>query len=389
MTRLLIRNCRLYDSLEKNFRYQILIEDEKIKSISNLEEEDKADLVIDAKGLIASPGLIDVHIQGAGGSDVLDCSIEALQTISKTLAKLGTTSFLATTVVKPKENNKHLRLITECVGKNLGGANIIGIHLEGPFINPNKKGGLDPQSIYSPSIDALEEIFKITKGNLKMMTIAPEIEGNIEIIKRLVDASVVASFGHSNATYQQTKVGFSAGISHVTHIFNAMPSLNHREPGPLLAIFEDEKVSAQIISDGVHLHPQIVNFVYRLLGAERCICITDGVQAIGLPEGKYFYNGVEYESKNGSARYLDGTLIGTAVGLNELVRRFKEFTNCSFETAINTVTRNPAKLLGIYNRKGSLEVGKDADIVLMNERFEIFCSLVEGKIVYFQNYPTE
>lgn len=385
MSRLLIKNCRLYNSLEAKSQFQILIESGKIKFISNLQIAQSVDFVIDAKGLIAAPGFIDVHIQGAGGSDVLDCSIDALQTISKTLTSLGTTSFLATTVVKPKENNKHLKLITEYVGEKLGGANIIGIHLEGPFVNPERKGGLDPNSIYSPSIKGLEEIFEITKGNLKMMTIAPEIDGNIEIIKRLVDYGVVASFGHSNATYRQTKIGITAGISHVTHIFNAMPSLNHREPGPLLAIFENDKVSAQIISDGIHLHPQIVNLVYRLLGADRCICITDGVQAIGLPEGRYFYNGVEYEAKNGSARYLDGTLIGTAVGLNELVRRFKEFTNCSIETAINSVTKNPAKLLGIFDRKGSLEVEKDADIILIDEAFEIFCSLVEGKLIYSKN----
>lgn len=381
MNLLLIKNCNLYTSKNQNELHDVLIENGTIKQIIPAQSKLSSDQTIEAEGLILAPGFIDVHIQGAGGSDVLDGTIKSLQTISKTLAQLGTTSFLATTVVKPSENNRHLKLIVDHIGKNLGGAEILGIHLEGPFINPSKRGGLDPRSIYPSSQKALYEILNITGDNLSMMTIAPEMNGNLEIIRKLAEQNIVASFGHSNASYEEVKKGIEAGITHVTHIFNAMPSLNHRSPGPLLALFEDENICAQIISDGVHLHPGIVKLIYKLIGSDRCICITDGVQAIGLPEGRYFYNGVEYESKNGSAKYLDGTLIGTSIGLNKIARRFQEFTNCSREKAINAVTKNPAKLLGIYSSKGSIEVGKDADLVLMNERFEINTTLVKGNIV--------
>jgi N-acetylglucosamine-6-phosphate deacetylase len=382
MNSLLLKNCLLYNSENRGKLNDVLIENGIIKKISPANNSLHADQTIDADGLILVPGFIDVHIQGAGGADVLDGTRDALRAMSAALAMSGTTGFLATTVVKPVNRNHHLKVIAENTGKDLGGAEILGIHLEGPFINPLKKGGLDPNSIYSYSLEALNEILDAADNKLSMMTIAPELSGNLGLIRRLKELGIIASFGHSDATYEETLSGFKAGINHVTHIFNAMPSLNHRMPGPLLAIFENETPSAQIISDGVHLHPGIVNLIYKNISTERCICITDGIQAIGMPEGRYFYNGKEYESKDGSARYLDGTLIGTAVGLNKIAARFKSFTGCSLKEAVDTVTKNPAILLGIYNCKGSVEIGKDADLVLMNDKFDVKTTLVKGKIVF-------
>ena len=192
---------------------------------------------------------------------------------------------------------------------------------------------------------------------------------------------VIASFGHSAADYQVTKKSFQT-ITHVTHLYNAMNPMHHREPGPIPAIFETEQVSAQLIADGVHVHEAIVNLTYREMGVSRIICITDGVQAIGLPEGMYHYNGKKYLSKDGAARYLDGTLIGTAISLNQIVRRFQRFTNCTLEEAIQTATANPAKLLGIENHKGSLKIGFDADIILMDENFEVYLTIIDGKIIF-------
>ena len=382
MNTLLLKNCLLYNSDHHEKLNDVLIENGKIKKIFPANSALQTDIAIDADGLILAPGFIDVHIQGAGGADVLDGTYDALKAMSAALAMSGTTGFLATTVVKPLTKNHHLKVIAENTGKDLGGAEILGIHLEGPFINPLKKGGLDPNSIYPSSDTALDEILDAADNKLSMMTIAPELNGNLDLISRLKALGIIASFGHSDASYEETLSGFKAGINHVTHIFNAMPSLNHRKPGPLLAIFEDESASVQIISDGVHLHPGIVNIIYKNIGVDRCICITDGIQAIGMPEGRYFYNGKEYESKDGSARYLDGTLIGTAVGLNKIAARFKSFTECSLKEAVDSVTKNPAELLGIYERKGSIDIDKDADLVLMNDEFDVETTLVKGKIVY-------
>jgi N-acetylglucosamine-6-phosphate deacetylase len=328
---------------------------------------------------VLAPGFIDVHIQGAGGADVLDGTPEALATIARTLPRFGTTSFLATTAMHYHKPNHHLQVAAGLVGKDLGGAHLIGIHLEGPFINMEKRGGMSPTCIGQPSAATLQELFQLTGSALKMMTIAPELEGALSIIRQLVAAGVVASFGHSAATYEQTLQGIRAGISHVTHLFNAMSPFHHREPGPLAAIVEQEQVTAQLIADGVHVHPAALRLAWRLFGPQRLIAITDGIQAIGLPEGRYIYNGREYESHNGIARYLDGTLIGTAVGLNTLINRLRQFTGCSLREAIDTATHNPARLLGL-DSKGSLEVGKDADVVLLDMDGSVWATLVAGKV---------
>jgi len=205
---------------------------------------------------------------------------------------------------------------------------------------------------------------------------------NLQIIQRLVDSRVIASFGHSSATYEQTLAGFNAGISHVTHLFNAMPSVHHRSPGPLIAIFQAKHVTAQLICDGVHIHPAVLKFAFEILGPNRIIPITDGMQALGLGDGKYLYNGIEYESKNGAARYKDGTLIGASLGLNQLLKRFITFTDCPFEVAVRAVTENPARLLGLEDKKGSIAPGKDADLILLDPDCSVHTTIVAGKIAF-------
>ncbi len=378
--KLLINNCRLFDGVDKK-TLSILVESGIITEIGQVDAGGDCD-ILDAEGRIAAPGFIDVHIQGAGGADVLDGTEEALKAISQTCARYGTTSFLATTVYKADGDNGHLKLAAGCTNSDLGGASLLGIHLEGPFIAANKKGMIQPDCICGPSMEVLDKILDITGGKLAMMTVAPELEGGLEIIRRLVDSNIVASFAHSGANYEQTLAGIAAGISHTTHLFNAMSGVHHRAPGPLVAIFESENVTAQLIADGVHIHPSVLKFAFEILGPERIVLITDGMQAMGLPDGQYIYNGVEYESKEGAARYKDGTLIGTALGLSELVKRLISFTGCGLDVAVRTVTENPAKVLGLVNRKGSIAVGKDADLVLLDDDLSVQTTIVGGKIVF-------
>ena len=299
-----------------------------------------------------------------------------------TCARFGTTGFLATTIFKPEQDNRHLALAAEYAGRDLGGANLLGIHLEGPFISLEKKGMILPECICPPSEQILDEIQNITAGHLSMMTIAPELPGSRQTIGSLVDSNIIASFGHSNATYEQTLDGFDAGISHVTHLFNAMPSIHHRSPGPLVAIFQTKHITTQVITDGVHIHPAVLKFAFEKLGPNRTIPITDGMQAIGLGDGMFIYNGVEYESKAGAARYKDGTLIGTALGLSQMLERFTKFTDCPLDTAIRMVTQNPAGLLGLQDKKGTITVGKDADLILLDDNLSVHTTIVAGKIVF-------
>jgi len=378
--RLIIKNCQLYNRSSDSLT-DITIENGRIVSVGTTAGKTFGEM-IDAGGKILAPGFIDVHIQGAGGCDVLDASVDSLKTMSQTLARFGVTGFLATTVMHPDSGNEHLKILAKHWQEDLGGARILGLHLEGPFINPEKRGGIAPNVIYPAAAERLSEIFTVTGDSLKMMTLAPEMEGSRFIVDQLIQRGCIPSFGHSMADYEQTKAAFAGGINHVTHVFNAMPPLHHREPGPLLAILESADVSVQIISDGVHLHPGIVRYLYNSIGIDRCICITDGIQAIGLPEGKYIYNGRDYISKDGAARYEDGTLIGTALAVNAIADRFTKFTSCSLAEAVNSISLNPARLLGLDDCKGSIAPGKDADLVVMTPDFGVELTLIGGKVVY-------
>jgi N-acetylglucosamine-6-phosphate deacetylase len=337
---------------------------------------------ISAQGRLVTPGLIDVHTQGAGGAEVLAGSQDGLRQMARTLALQGTTGFLATTVVQKETANTHLADVAAFMRLQSGaGAQCHGIHLEGPYINVKRKGGIGVENIFSASDKSLADILALCDGALAMMTIAPELVGHLQIIRELVNKKVIASLGHTDASFEEACAGFDAGITHVTHLFNAMPPLHHRAPGALTAVLNHKTVTAHIISDGVHLHGQIINMIYRLLEKERCVLITDGMQATGLPDGRYHYDGKEYETKSGTARYLDGTLIGSTLSMMEIALRFKTFTGCSMQTAVDCASLHPARLLGLEDRKGSIAPGKDADIVVWNDDFSVHAVLIDGKKV--------
>ncbi|RJS86024.1 N-acetylglucosamine-6-phosphate deacetylase [Candidatus Bathyarchaeota archaeon] len=376
---IVIKNGRICNP-RRVFIGDIEISGSQIKKVGYVDEE--GDIVIDASNRLVFPGFIDLHIQGAGGADVLDGNQESLNVISKTCVKFGVTSFLATTVYRPNKDNGHFAAALSANEKGLEGARFLGFHIEGPFISPQKRGMIRLSSICKPSSKVLEDIIDVTGGFLRMMTIAPELEGSLEIIERLVDLSVVASFGHSSASYEETLMGIAAGISHVTHLFNAMNIMHHRSPGPLLAIFESKDVTAQIISDGVHVVPPMVRFAASIMGPERLVLISDGMRAMGLPEGKYVYDGQEFISRGGTARYLDGTLIGTTLGLNQLAKNFMKFTKLSLSEISMVSSWNPALILGLEDRKGKIEAGMDADITILNKDFKVLKTIVNGRIVY-------
>jgi N-acetylglucosamine-6-phosphate deacetylase len=382
MSALLITNCRLHDVPAEAPLRSVLVREGVIERIGDSVPSLPADHILDAAGRILAPGFIEVHIQGAGGADILDSTPEALQTISRTCARFGVTGFLATTIYKHGQKNAHLRLAAECTGRDLGGARLLGTHLEGPFISPHKRGMIQPDCLAEAAPAVLADIYTLLSDTLTMMTVAPELPGSEEIIRTMMGRGTVVSFGHSKATYEEALRGFDMGIAHVTHLFNAMPSLHHRDPSPLAAIFERPGVTCQVITDGVHIHPAVVRLGYKSLGPERFVTITDGIQALGLPDGRYVYNNMEYECRNGTPRYKDGTLIGTAVPLNDLLTRLMRFTGCPLSEAIRTVTENPARVLGLDQRKGRIALGYDADLVILENDLSVNTTLVGGRIVY-------
>jgi N-acetylglucosamine-6-phosphate deacetylase len=381
---MLIRNCRPVTRDEHGSPTDLLVENGRIARIGSLDESVSAYPVLDAEGRTLIPGLVDLHVHGAGGGDTSDGTKEALQTMSVTLARLGITSFLTTAMIRPELDNRHLQLAGEQTGRDLGGANLLGIHLEGPFISHEKRGGIQPQAVEPPSVERLESLLEITGDKLCMMTIAPEVAGASDVIRAMVQHGIVASFGHSDADYDATCAGLDAGITHATHLYNTMRGVHHRDPGPVPALLERPEVTVQIICDGIHLHPDMVRYIFRQFGPQRCVCITDGMRTMGLPDGRYAYYGKEFESKDGAARFLDGTLIGTAFSLHRMLLNYLDFTDCTLPEAVQACATNPARVLGLADRKGAIKEGLDADLVLLDEDRSIHTTIIAGKIVYQQ-----
>ncbi len=338
--------------------------------------------VIKADGRLMIPGLIDIHIHGAGGTDVVAAGPHNLANMSRTLARLGVTSFLAAAVYNPADH----RYITDIASRPvLPGAKLLGFYLEGPFINAEKRGGIPGNYIKSPSLALMRSILHQSKKSLKIMTMAPELKGADDLLDLLVENRITVSLGHTCADYETARRAFRHGYSHITHCFNAMNGLHHRRPGPVGAAMECQNITVEMICDSAHIHPAMIKLLFKTMGPERLICISDGIRNLGLPDGTYTYDGREYISKNGIARYPDGTLIGTTMSLLQLVLNFKRFSGCTLEQALDTVTKQPARVLGIDKQKGAIKEGYDADLVLLDSDFTPFITLVDGEVVFSKN----
>ena len=354
-----------------------IIFNSKIISISKEELPLEVE-VIDARGAYLSAGFIDIHIHGSGGADVMDATPKALQTISNSLLQTGTTSFLATTMTMAKSD---IELALACVqnSKNsLNGAKILGVHLEGPFINPIKQGAQNAEYIQKPNLELLKPYMDI----IKMITLAPEVEGAKELLLFLqkYHPDILLSIGHSDATYEQTKESFKRGISHATHLFNAMNPLHHREVGVVGAVLEDEEMSCDVIADLIHIHPSFFNLLYKLK-KDKLILVTDAMRAGCMGCGEYNLGGQQVSVKDGEARLADGTLAGSVLTLNGALKNFYNHCDISLPELIEMVTKTPAQRLGLKNI-GELKEGFCADLVLFDKEFRVLKTFVGGDKKY-------
>ncbi len=361
----------------------IVVEKGRIREIVNKEELNTATLigaeVIEGKDKYIVPGYIDIHVHGGGGSDVMDGDYEAINQIAIAHSHFGTTSFLPTTMTMSKDKIiRSLRSICEAVKKGTAGAEILGIHMEGPYINPEKKGAQREEDIKKISLGEFLE-FNQASGNLiRLVTIAPEMPGAIGLIKQ----GIIASVGHTNATYVQTQAGIQAGLSHVTHTFNAMRGLHHREPGVIGAALTSPELTVEVIADGIHIHPIVLKILTKIKEGEKIVLITDSMRAAGLKEGTYDLGGQEVIVTKGQARLKDGTLAGSVLTMDKAVKNMASKVGVPLPKAIQMASFNPARSIGIDDKKGSLEPGKDADIVILNKNLETELTIVAGKIVY-------
>jgi len=352
-----------------------LLFDNKIVTIA-----DEIDLegieVIDAAGAYVSAGFIDLHIHGSGGADVMDATQDALEILSTTVLQTGTTSFLATTMtMSDKAIDKALQNIQHNASM-VTGAKILGVHLEGPFINPSRHGAQDKAYVQVPDLSLIENYMQ----EVKMITLAPEVKGAEEFVKLLTKEypHIILSIGHSDASYEEAHKGFSWGISHATHLFNAMTPYHHREPGIVGAVFDSE-VTCDIIADLVHTHPSVLELVHRMK-KEKLILITDAMRAGCMKFGTYELGGRRVEVDEGKAVLEDGTLAGSVLKMNEALLNMSLHTSMGLVEIVNSVTKIPAQKLGL--QKGELREGYDADLVIFDENFSIISTIVSGEIKY-------
>ena len=357
----------------------LLVENGKISMIGNISNDDLVQL---PENLIVIPGFVDKHIHGANHSDFMNPTREDLVNITSAIAHEGTTSCLATTMTQSMEAIKAaVKNIGEYVKENNDGVEILGIHLEGPFVSPKFAGAQPLEYIVKCDIDAFKEINEASLNTVKEVSYACE-ENGMDFTTYLVENNIVASIGHSNSEYETVIKAADLGASSVTHTYNAQRGIHHRDIGVAGAAMLDDRLSAELICDLIHVSPAAIKLLYKNKGKDGICLITDSIEAKYMPDGEYSLGGQPVFVKDNAARLASGTLAGSTLKLNEGVRNFKNTVGVSFTDAVDCATINPAKNLKVDDRKGSIELGKDADFTVVDEDFNVYMTVCRGKVVY-------
>ncbi|MFC8687098.1 N-acetylglucosamine-6-phosphate deacetylase [Brevibacillus porteri] len=366
----------------------VVVENGTITYAGKADEYGKAlpDHVVTVEEGWICPGFVDMHMHGIDGYDTMDGTPESLQAISTALARHGVTSFLATTMTAPYDQLEQVLVnIAQNSREGLPGAQALGIHLEGPWINPRYKGAQKEENIAIPKLDAVQKLYGLSEGLIKVVTIAPEQPEALEAIAWLKEHDVIVSAGHTGATFAQATEAVDAGVRHFTHCFNAMTGLHHREPGVVGAAMYHEQLSTELIADGIHVHPAVMKILYRVKTAERLALVSDSMRAAAMGEGTYDLGGQEVHVHDNQAKLADGTLAGSILTLNRAVGNMVTLSGVSLPDAVEMASLTPASILGFGDRKGRLAAGYDADIIVLNEQFDVTMTFVAGKEVYHQS----
>ncbi len=357
-----------------------LLFEDKIMGIVDEDRIPENSKIIDAGGGYVSPGFIDLHIHGYLGKDVCDATTDSIRTISKGLLENGVTGFLPTTMTVD------LSIVEGAIEacrtlmkeKNFDGSTILGVHAEGPFISASKKGAQDERYILKPDADFVKKHSDV----IKIITLAPEEDSDSfsAISKITSETDVTVSMGHTSADYDTAMASARAGVKHATHLFNATTPMTHRSPGVVGAVFSSD-VSCELIVDTYHVHPSLFDTVYKLKGRKMC-AITDCLPAGGLPEGEYTLGGARIIYRDNICRLEDGTIAGSVLRLNKGVWNIYKNSSIPLNECVNCASLNPATVIGIADKKGSLEVGKDADIVILDKEFNVTKTFIGGNLRY-------
>lgn len=365
----------------------LVFEDGKIISIGNESLLSQCDEVIELEeGKMLVPGFIDQHIHGAAGSDAMDGTKEDLLKISSALAKEGTVAYLATTMTQSEENiTKALNAVREYKLENISeGAEILGVHLEGPFISEKFIGAQPLEYVHKPDITYFKRLEEASGNNIKLVSLAPEEDGALEFIEYLASKNIVASCGHTSSNYADIEKAVKAGLSNATHTYNAMKPIHHREIGTVGAAYLLDELNCEVICDGIHVSKPAIKLLYKNKPIRKFTLVTDAMRAKHMPDGISELGGQVVIVRNGEARLENGTLAGSVLRMNVAVRNVKNFLGVSLEEAISFATLNPALNLGVSDKLGTLEEGKLASFVVIDEDVNVYATYREGKVI-FQN----
>lgn len=340
---------------------------------------------ISAPDKTAIPGFVDVHIHGAGGRDVMEGSNEALAAVTRMLARFGTTSIVATTVTaSPDDTVRSVEGIAKYISQQHEAddprAEVLGIHFEGPFISPERRGVHPPEWLRLPSAELLDKLLQAAAGNAQILTLAPELLGATPCIDAARKAGMVVAMGHTDATYEQARSAIAHGVRHAVHVYNAMRPFSHRDSGVIGAVLTSPEVTAELIADGVHVDETAMKMLLQAKGAQRVILISDGISATGMPDGKYMLGKFEVTVSGGICRNAEGRLAGSTLTLDRALRNIVGLGS-PLADAVRMLTLNPATLLGIEFKKGALRTGADADIILLDEGLRLANVWVRGSRV--------
>lgn len=325
--------------------------------------------VIDVTGHYVIPGFVDLHNHGGGGASFTSGSVDDILKGIHTHRLHGTTTLVASTVTGDMDSlTRRAGLLSELAEQG----EIAGVHFEGPFISPCRKGAHSEALLRDPHPADVRKLIDAARGQARMLTLATELPGGLDSVRLLADHGVIAAIGHTDATYEQTVEAIDAGATVATHLFNAMPPLGHRSPGPITALLEDDRITVELINDGTHLHPAALRLAFHHAGADRVAFITDAMDAAGFGDGRYWLGPLEVEVADGVARLVeDGTIAGSTLTLDRAFQRAVTVDGLSVEDAVTALSANPARLLGLADTIGSLEPGKHADLLILDSAYEL------------------
>jgi len=378
----------LYTPLERVDQPLLLVEDHVIADVnSRASREIPAGIrVVDFGDAVLAPGFVDIHIHGGAGHDVMFADASGLSAVEQLLSGHGVTSYFPTTVTVPLDQIcSALEGLADAIeaasredGSRRGRARPLGIHLEGPFLSHVRRGAHPLDDLLPPRLETFNRLWQAARGHIRIMTIAPELDGALEVITEAARRGVCVSMGHSDADLRSASAGIAAGARHATHTFNAMRPLDHRQPGIIGEVLTDPQLSADIIADGIHLDPAIVQLFLQSKGPDQAVLITDAISATGMPDGRYRLGTFEVEVKNGLC-LLGGKLAGSVLTMDRAVRNVMEFAHWDLQQTLRLATLNPARVAGLANR-GKLAAGAEADFVVLSPRGEVRNTIIRGEI---------